>query len=213
MSVFIVGVLIIFIISLVDTNNSNTIELTRLRENLKTANSIELTQLKENLKTAKENLKQLNEMHNTCSKELNSCRSDKETLTLNRALEQQKCQNDLQFKEEKLKDCNFEVSDHANLTAYLLSVIKNMSEECSDSKNEMSKLEGRIEEKEKYALAKIEDFNKLLQAKQDREDSFVDQLFDTKEKLTKCKVEKDAIYEQYAACSNSNSNSNGKWFN
>ena len=40
--------------------------------------------------------------------------------------------------------------------------------------------------------------------KQEREDGFINQLVDVKEKLAKCEQERDTNYEKYSECVNKN---------
>lgn len=135
--------------------------------------SMELNQLRENLRIATEDLKHLKKMHDTCSKELNSFKSDKEALKFNCALEQLKCQNNLHFKEEKLKDYNSKIEEQKN------SLSKG---------SDFSKLIKEGRQREDDLINELH----LTKSAFDKKDA----------KLSKCEGDRDSYYEKYTACKN-----------
>ena len=159
--------------------------------------------------------------YESCSKELEFVKSKKAKLeqslnneSINFAHYKQKCANDLQFCKEKVQDCKSRIKkcaecekEQLELTKHHYSLLMNLTVQCNIDKGEIYSLKAKIEEKEKYAVAKVNEFDKFWNKTNEREDGFINQLVDVKEKLAKCEQERDTNYEKYSECVDSK-----KWF-
>ena len=204
--------LVVIIAFLIDLNYSSYNDLTQVMERLKIQTE-----------TSKRNEKDLSaaiEKYESCSKEFEFVKSEKAKLEqllnderINFTHYKQKYANDLQFCKEKVQDCKSRIKkcaecekEQLELTKHHYSLLMNLTVQCNIDKAEISSLKAKIEEKEEYAVAKVNEFDKFWKEKQEREDGFINQLFDVKEKLAKCEQEKNTNYEKYSECINK------KWF-
>ena len=91
---------------------------------------------------------------------------------------------------EKVQDCKSRIKkcaecekEQLELTKYHHSLLMNLTVQCNIDKAEIYSLKAKIEEKEKYALAKVNEFDKFWKERQEREDGFIKQLDNVKENL------------------------------
>ena len=204
--------LVVIIAFLIDLNYSSYSDLTQVTERLKIQTE-----------TSKRNEKDLSaaiEKYKSCSKEFELLKSEKAKLEqflndegINFTHYKQKCANDLHFCEEKVQDCISRIKkcvecekEQLELTKHHYSLLMNLTVQCNIDKAEISSLKAKIEEKENYAVAKDNEFDKFWKERYKREDGFINQLDDVNKKLAKCEQERDTNYEKYSECVNK------KWF-